>query len=80
MEIEMNTVKCKTLNELYDGMDRADGSLYDCGKADSYYGRGTNPHYYFAGMRLTDLTKEQIAEYKAGHDKNTELGDYKDWG
>ena len=34
----MNTVKCKTINELYDGMDRADGSLYDCGKADSYYG------------------------------------------
>ena len=75
----MNTKKCKTITELYDGMDRADGSLFDRGAADSYYGRGLDPHYFFAGMRLIDLTKEQITEYTAGYNKNTELGDYKDW-
>lgn len=70
----------QTLNEMNDGMDRGHNSLYDRGKADSYYGRGITPHYYFAGMRITDLTKEQIAEYTAGYNYNTALGDFKDWG
>jgi len=60
-----------------DGMDRKHNSLYDRGAADSYYGRRQEPHYYIGSSRITDLTEEQIAEYRAGHFENT---DYKDWG
>ena len=68
-----------------DGMDRTrNGSLYDCGAADSYYGRRRNPHYWpdrtFSGERVHDLTPEQIAEYNQGFDDNTARGDFKDWG
>ena len=60
-----------------DGMNRDHGSLYDRGGADSYYGRKMTPHYYVGSSRVTDLTDEQIAEYRAGYVENTDL---KDWG
>jgi len=67
-----------------DGMSRGHGSLYDCGKADSYYGRGRCPHYWpnigATGTRCEDLTEKQIAEYNAGYDYNDALGDFKNWG
>lgn len=57
------------------------GSLYDRGSADSYYGRGKQPHWYPEGTghgeRVTDLTEEEIKEYNLGYDENT---DFKDWG
>ena len=39
---------------------------YDRGGADRYYGRPFNPHYVVDGVTVTDLTPEQIAEYRAG--------------
>jgi hypothetical protein len=67
-----------------DGMGRGYGSLYDTGKADSYYGRQQNPHYYVnqngVVSCIADLTEEQIAEYVAGYDDNNAAGDFKDWG
>lgn len=57
------------------------GSLYDRGSADSYYRRPRDPHWYpqgtYHGEKVTDLIEEEIAEYNAGYDENTE---FKDWG
>lgn len=57
------------------------GSLYDRGSADSYYGRGPRPHWYPHGTGMgepvTDLTTEEVAEYMAGYNEET---DRKDWG
>ena len=59
------------------------GSLYDRGSADSYYNRKLDPHWYPLGSynnpRITDLTPEQISEYKAGYEDNEKLGDHKQW-
>lgn len=50
------------------------GGLYDRGKADSYYRRGPQPHWYpegtYKGARLTDLTIEEVDEYMAGYEYN----------
>jgi hypothetical protein len=62
------------------------GSLYDRGAADSYYGRLPNPHWYPAGTHKSQpicelhLTDEEIAEYMLGYKENTEAGNFKDWG
>ncbi len=62
------------------------GSPFDRGSADSYYGRGRDPHYYPKGTyndpKITPpvMTDEQVAEYMAGYDYNEEMGDKKDWG
>lgn len=60
------------------------GSPYDRGTADSYYGRGRNPHYYpegtYNGQEVTDLTPEELEAYNAGYDDNESSGDKKDWG
>jgi hypothetical protein len=59
------------------------GSLYDRGMADSYYGRVRSPHYGGvggdSGPRVTDLSKEELAEYGAGYNYNERYGDKKDW-
>lgn len=59
------------------------GGLFDRGSADSYYRRGRQPHWYPEGTghgaRVTDLTKEEIAEYMAGFDANEKLGEHKEW-
>ena len=39
---------------------------YDRGGADRYYGQPFNPYYVVDGVTVTDLTPEQIAEYRAG--------------
>jgi hypothetical protein len=62
------------------------GSLYDRGRADSYYGRLPEPHWYPAGTHKSQpicelhLTDEEIAEYMLGYKENTEAGNFKDWG
>jgi len=60
------------------------GGLYDRGRADSYYRRGINPHWWpegtNKGQKVTDLTKEEIAEYVAGFRSNEAEEDWKDWG
>jgi hypothetical protein len=66
--------------------DERHGGPYDRGTADSYYGRGMNPHYY-AGVtynsrkiELNEMTKEEIEAYRKGYEDNETSGDYKDWG
>ena len=40
------------------------GSLYDRGRADSYYGRPRDPHWYpkgsYNGDKVTELSAEEI--------------------
>ena len=65
-------------------MNKEHGSLFDRGRADSYYHRPECPHYYpqgtYNGDRITDLTDEQVKEYLAGYGWNEKFGDKKDWG
>ena len=78
-------MKINTIGYTYqDCFDRdRHGSLYDRGSADSYYNRKLDPHWYPLGSynnpRITDLTPEQISEYKAGYEDNEKLGDHKQW-
>lgn len=66
--------------------NRGHGSPFDRGAADSYYRREYDPHYWpegtYKGDRVDncDMTKEQKAEYFAGHRYNESLGHFKDWG
>ena len=60
------------------------GGLYDRGRADSYYSRPRNPHWYpngtYKGDAVEDLTPAEVAEYLAGYEDNERNGDKKDWG
>ena len=64
-------------------LSNQNGSPRDRGSADRYYGRRYEPHYYPSGtekgIRIIEvlMTKEQIADYKDGWDKEE---DRKDWG
>jgi hypothetical protein len=66
--------------------DERHGGPYDRGTADSYYGRGMNPHYYAGDtynslrIELNEMTKEEIEAYRKGYEDNETSGDYKDWG
>lgn len=68
-------------NEQY---DKEHGSFFDRGSADSYYGRGRNPHRGGvggnSGPRIEAVTESEIEAYHAGYDFNEEYGDKKDWG
>lgn len=59
------------------------GGLYDRGRADSYYGRKPDPHWYPLGTghgtRVTGLTEDERREYMAGYEDNERFGDKKDW-
>ena len=59
------------------------GCLFDRGSADSYYGRSRNPHYGGvggdSGLRVEQLTDEEVAEYQAGYTYNELYGDKKDY-
>jgi hypothetical protein len=60
------------------------GSLWDRGRADSYYGRPRSPHWWPEGTgngtKIEDLTAAERAEYIAGYNHNEESGDRKNWG
>ena len=62
------------------------GGPYDRGAADSYYGRGYNPHYYKGDTGTServvakDMTLNEISAYAAGFNDNEMFGDKKDWG
>lgn len=62
------------------------GGPYDRGSADSYYGRGYEPHYYtgatYSSQRVDveQMTAEEIAAYKAAYDDNEASRNFKDWG
>ena len=59
------------------------GGLFDRGSADSYYGRGHDPHWWPEGTghgtRIVDLNELEIAEYLAGYEYNEQYGDKKVW-
>lgn len=59
------------------------GDPFDRGSADSYYGRGRDPHRGGvggnSGPRISTLTVREKQEYMAGYDYNEAMGDKKDW-
>jgi hypothetical protein len=59
------------------------GCLFDRGSADSYYGRGRDPHYGGvggdSGKRISVSDDISVAEYMAGYDHNERFGDKKEW-
>lgn len=59
------------------------GSLYDRGSADSYYGRPRKPHWFpngtGHGKMIDQLSKEEIKEYNQGYDDNEASGIKKEW-
>ena len=63
--------------------DRGHGSPYDRGKADYWYSRPFSPHCYDGptalSPRVTYLTAEELADYRAGWDAGEAWGERKDW-
>lgn len=55
----------------------AHGSPADRGSADYYYWRAKRPHKMVGRDEVTDLTQEEIEQYNAAYDSET---DRKDWG
>jgi hypothetical protein len=66
-------------------MNKAHGSPFDRGSADSYYRRSPRPHWYpngtGKGVRIEhwDMIPEQIAEYRAGWEENEKDDIHKEW-
>jgi len=66
--------------------DDRHGGPYDRGRADFYYHRPWQPHYftggsYNSGLRMQrDMTTWEIEAYSAGYQEAAENGDRKDWG
>jgi hypothetical protein len=78
-----STMRRRKTKTTESGVDRSDGSPYDRGGADSYYGRRFDPHKYVSlpngnrqKVELTDPA--EIAAYKAGYEN--EGGQGKDYG
>jgi hypothetical protein len=73
------------MNQILEMYDTRHGGPFDRGSADSYYGRGYNPHYYVGDtsvserIELANMTAQQIVEYSAGYNENEKTGDRKDW-
>ena len=69
-------------NTLY---DQRYGGCYDRGRADSYYNREYNPHYFVGDsyssprIELASMTAEEITAYSAGYRDNEASGDHKEW-
>lgn len=61
------------------------GGPFDRGAADSYYRRGSRPHFFDGATNRSDLidsggmTDEELEAYHAGYRYNQEQGDYKEW-
>lgn len=61
------------------------GGPYDRGKADSYYGRSCEPHYWPDGFQNGKCVKEEnmsraeVLAYFVGWDDNEAAGNFKDW-
>lgn len=62
------------------------GSPYDRGRADSYYRRTFDPHFYdYSAKALERRVKiekgtPEYDQYRQGFRDNEAEGDYKDWG
>jgi hypothetical protein len=61
------------------------GGAYDRGRADSYYHRQFNPHYFtgatYSSTKIeeVDMSEEELAAYTQGYDDNEKFGDKKDY-
>jgi hypothetical protein len=66
--------------------DQFHGSPFDRGSADSYYGRGQDPHWWpegsYKGVRKesSEMSMQELRAYFAGYEYNEQFGDKKDWG
>jgi hypothetical protein len=64
-------------------IDKRHGGPFDRGSADSYYGRGIQPHYYEGNTAMSrrfeqhEMTSAQLEQYHAGYDYNEQTGDKK---
>lgn len=73
--------------QLFEGKlyDQRHGGPFDRGAADSYYGRGYNPHFYEGATQMSPrierdmMTAEDIQAYTAGYKFNEQFGDKKLW-
>jgi len=69
----------------YAGYDKRHGGPWDRGSADSWYSRGSNPHYYKDASYSSDrvecdqMTEDEIEAYYAGYDWNERFGGKKEW-
>ena len=65
--------------------DTRHGGPFDRGRADYWYNRGYDPHYYVGGtyaskrVEKDDMTAEELAAYRAGYCEAEAAGDKKDW-
>ncbi len=60
-------------------MSTHNGTPYDRGHSDYYYGRRFRPHKRVNGEDITDLTYEEMSDYVRGYDDAYLNGDEKDW-
>jgi hypothetical protein len=66
-------------------INRRHGGPYDRGRADSYYGRGFNPHYFIQDtyrsqeITLVAMTGDEILEYAQGYKDNEAAQNFKEW-
>ena len=64
--------------------DDRHGGPYDRGRADAWYGRKYDPHYFVGGtytsQKVTNLTPTEIEAYSRGYEDQEEDGGKKDWG
>jgi hypothetical protein len=65
--------------------DQRHGGPFDRGSADSWYRRGTNPHFYEGPTHFSDrvpeseMTTKEIQAYLAGFFWNEQFGGHKDY-
>jgi hypothetical protein len=66
--------------------DERHGGPYDRGTADSYYGRGYNPHYFVGDsynsprIEMAQMTVRERVEYTFGYKDNEAANNFKDLG
>jgi hypothetical protein len=67
-------------------LDMRHGSPYDRGRADSYYQRPFDPHYFVKDtynspkISAADMSAAEVVLYAKGFTDNEERGHFKDWG
>ena len=55
-------------------------SAASAGSADSFYYRARTPNKSENGVKIYNLTPEEIEEYYKAYDENEESGSFKDYG
>ena len=61
------------------------GGPFDRGSADSWYGRGVQPHYYTGAtaqstrLEQVDMSDKEVADYLAGYEYNEQFGGKKEY-